>query len=892
MGVVYRARDTRLRREVAIKVLHESRDDHPHRLRRFLEEARAAGALNHPNILAVYDVSVDGDTPYIATELIDGASLRRTIEAGRIPLGRLLDIATQIADGLTAAHRASLVHRDLKPENVMVTREGRAKIVDFGLARTVTPAEDAADRTLTAPHAVLGTTGYMSPEQARGGAIDFRSDLFSLGTMLYEMAVGRRPFDRATPIETLTAILHDEPPLDGIADRLPGPLGSIVARCLAKDPQDRYAATQDLHYDLRALRDRPSTTRRISRGGSPGGRRMIAPWPLAMTATAIAAAVAMFLWGFAMAPAAPSLADAAIVPFATEAVYEGSAAWSPDGRTIAYVAERDGIIQVMARGIDAGTAVAVTDAASDCRAPFWSADGTRIFYISWAGTREGLWSIGSAGGAAHVVLEDVSVATMRPDGSALVFLRQKQGQTELAQTLWVSAVDGSNPRRFAEGWAGGETAGISFMSFSPDGRSLGLWANTKGSKSSAAGGSDSADLWIFAFPSGDARRVLSSLGQVPRAHPFTWLPDSRHIVFGADGLGRSPGTHLWIGDIESNRIEPLTNTASSEYEPSASPDGARIAFTSESTHYDLVEIPTDGSPIRPRPFNSRELAEPSWSAKAGQFAYITDRAGPQEIWRSNENGSFEVPAVTAKNFSDTTYLLSRVAFSPDGTRLAYQRRSREGYYIWMSQAAGGPAARLLNGRLAVYEDAPAWSPDGQWIAFSYRDAQGKWWLGKTRAGAGGQIEPVHEDIHYPAMPQWSPDGHWILCELRDGLYVLAVDGREQRLISREPWLSHTWSHDGRSIFAVSETAENRLQLVAIDVRTQATRVITADLGPSPPTTPPLRGFSLSPDGTRILTSIVQLRGDLHLLDGISAPRGVWSRVTRAFGWRPVPRSSP
>ena len=884
MGTVYRARDTRLRRDVAIKVLHPSSDDQPRRLQRFLEEARAAGALNHPNILAVYDVAIDGDTPYIATELIDGVSLRRTIDAGRMPLARVVALATQIADGLAAAHRAGLVHRDLKPENVMLTRDGRVKIVDFGLVRTMTP-DDPGNRTLTAPHAVLGTTAYMSPEQARGGAVDFRSDLFSLGTMLYEMALGRRPFDRPTSIETLSAILHDEPPPAGNAERVPPPFMSIVERCLAKDPQERYAATQDLHHDLRALNGGPSKLAPRSLGVT-GVRRIFAPWPLAVISASVAAAIAMFVWGFAMAPAPPSLADAAIVPFATEAVYEGSAAWSPDGRTIAYVAERNGIIQVMARGIDASTPLTVTDAVSDCRAPFWSADGTRIFYISWAGSREGLWSIGSAGGAARVVLQDVSVATMRPDGSAIVFLRQKAAETDLAQTLWVADGDGSNPRRFAEGWEGGATAGISFMRFSPDGASVGLWANSEGSKDSAPGKADSADLWVFAFPSGEARRVLASLGQVPRAHPFTWMPDSRHVVFGAEGLGRSPGTHLWIGDIDADRIEPLTNTASSEYEPSVSPKGDRIAFTSESSHYDLVEIPVDGSPILSRPFNSRELAEPSWSLKGRQFAYITDRAGPQEIWRSNEDRSFEVPAVSGRNFSDTTYLLSRVAFSPDGTRLAYQRRSREGYYIWMSQAAGGPAARLLNDPLAVYEDAPAWSPNGQWIAFTYRDTKGKWWLGKTRAGAGGRIEPVHEDIDYPATPQWSPDGQWILCELPDGLYVLAAEGRDQRLISREPWLAHTWSGDGRSIYAISETPENRLQLVTIDARTQATRVIAADLGPSPPTTPPLRGFSLSPDGTRILTSMVQLRGDLHLLDGFRRPERLWERLTRALRWAP------
>lgn len=189
MGRVYRARDSRLNRDVAVKMLHESVAGDEPRVRRFLEEARAAGALSHPNILTVYDVGTDNGRPYIVSELVDGVSLRREIEAGAMALPRALDLASQIADGLAAAHQAGLVHRDLKPDNVMVTKTGRVKIVDFGLAKAVRPegAEGADLRTLTVPHAVLGTAPYMSPEQARGGAIDFRSDLFSFGSILSKL---------------------------------------------------------------------------------------------------------------------------------------------------------------------------------------------------------------------------------------------------------------------------------------------------------------------------------------------------------------------------------------------------------------------------------------------------------------------------------------------------------------------------------------------------------------------------------------------------------------------------------------------------------------------------------------------------------------------------------
>ena len=265
-GEVHRAWDPRLEREVALKILRERVGTDPERLRRFVAEARAASALNHPNIVTVFDAVVDGDTPYIVSELIDGKPLRVEIGRGPVPLKRLLDLATQIADGLSAAHEAGIVHRDLKPENIMVTRDGTREDPRFRpgaagraawrvRARHAPAADDVQTQTELGLRA--GTIPYMSPEQARGAATDFRSDQFSFGLILYEMAAGRPAFRRDTPAATLDAIINDElPPMSALDARTPLMLRWIIERCLAKDPADRYAVTADLHRDLRTLRDR------------------------------------------------------------------------------------------------------------------------------------------------------------------------------------------------------------------------------------------------------------------------------------------------------------------------------------------------------------------------------------------------------------------------------------------------------------------------------------------------------------------------------------------------------------------------------------------------------------------------------------------------------------
>jgi TolB-like protein/Flp pilus assembly protein TadD/tRNA A-37 threonylcarbamoyl transferase component Bud32 len=259
MGEVYRARDPRLGRELAIKVLPEELASDRERLTRFGQEARSASALNHPNIVTIYDIGQAGSAPYIAMELVKGNTVRELLAAGPLTFQKAADLASQAAHGLARAHEAGIVHRDLKPENLMVTSDGFVKILDFGLAKLVTPlsGEASAVQTLTAetsPGTVLGTVGYMSPEQASGRALDFRSDQFSLGSILYEMVTGRRAFWRETPLETLAAIILQDPePVESVNPSVPEPLVRIIRRCLSRDPQDRYASTRDLAHDLKSL---------------------------------------------------------------------------------------------------------------------------------------------------------------------------------------------------------------------------------------------------------------------------------------------------------------------------------------------------------------------------------------------------------------------------------------------------------------------------------------------------------------------------------------------------------------------------------------------------------------------------------------------------------------
>jgi len=433
MGAVYRARDTRLGRDVAIKVLPADAVADKARLARFESEAKAVSALNHPNIVTLYEVGTSSTGPYLVLELVDGESLREIIARGPVALRRLLDLGAQIAAGLAKAHAAGVVHRDLKPDNVMVTRDGFAKILDFGLARLVWPDEglnasdDTATFVQTASGVILGTLGYLSPEQASGKPADFRADEFALGALLYEMATAVRPFKRATTLESLTATVQSEPePLRDKRPDLPAPLLWLIDRCLAKNPDDRYASTKDLARDLADMRDRLSHATSV-RGAADGtfadsktGRTARLA---AFAALAVVAGVLLFLggrmWSAARLQAPASEWQGERLGGAMLGL---EPVISPDGQTLAFQAIVNNTTQVGVMNPAAAGWRVLTD--DRTRGPIvdlcWSADGTRIFFDRLFDVAEGIFSVSVFGEGMRPVLDNAAAPRALRDGSLLV----------------------------------------------------------------------------------------------------------------------------------------------------------------------------------------------------------------------------------------------------------------------------------------------------------------------------------------------------------------------------------------------------------------------------------------------------------------------------------------
>ena len=467
MGEVYRARDTRLGREVAIKVLPAERAADPDRRRRFEQEARSASALNHPNILTIHEVGSEGETTFIAMELVEGRTVRELVAGGPMPTKKLLDIAAQTAEGLAKAHGAGIVHRDLKPENLMVSKDGYVKILDFGLAKLGEPDANAASAIQTAagsptePGTVLGTAGYMSPEQAAGRPVDFHSDQFALGSILYEMATGERAFQRKTGAETLVAIMREEPPpISASSPAAPAPLRWIVERCLMKDPEDRYASTKDLARDLASVRDHLSEA--STSASASGAIAPVKAHRRGWLAPAIAAAAGLAA-GFLLREAVGGGKPSGPPKFQQVTYQRGmifSARFAPDGQTIAYGAAWDGrALDIYSARLDSPESrplgLPPADVLSISKTGEMAISLNRHFLAGYESTGT-LARVSLGGGAPRPILENVQDADWAPDGQTLAVAHQignlQRLEYPIGKTIYT-----------APGW-------VSNVRVSPDGR--------------------------------------------------------------------------------------------------------------------------------------------------------------------------------------------------------------------------------------------------------------------------------------------------------------------------------------------------------------------------------------------------------------------------------------
>jgi eukaryotic-like serine/threonine-protein kinase len=828
MGEVWKARDTRLDRIVAIKVSVAQLGE------RFEREAKAIAALNHSNICQIYDVGPD----YIVMEYVEGAPV-----APADTPRKLLDMAVQMSDGLAAAHAAGIVHRDLKPDNILITGDGRVKILDFGLAKAAHQEIGADDATrtvsqrgsaLTDPGTTVGTIAYMSPEQARGQTnLTAQSDQFSLGLVLYELAAGKRAFQRATKAETMTAIIRED--AEPLPATVPAPLRWVVERLLHKEPAERYDSTRDLHRELRQLRDHFSETASASaipalanaspRAGSTTRRRTLLGIGLA-AALAIGAALAALL----IRPAPADFSAYRFKAIARDEATEKYPVWSPDGKTIAYTADIHGLYQLFTKALDSPETAQLTHAAGTCTNLFWSPDGATIYYISHGG----LWSVGASGSTPELVMDNASVAALDPDGKTLVFVRDGKG--------WTGPLRGGTPREFAL-----PRGNVASMTFAPDGSRLAVIAEES--------------LWILPFPSG-APRSLGIAGVDP-----SWFPDSRHILISGGTFNNT----LYVVNSSDGSSRVIYRVSDGLRYPSVSPDGKKIAYSAGASEWDILEITLPDGRVHTLVGGGGVSWEPDWSPSGAHYLFSTFGAGAGGgiVDRSAADGLSRRVAEAPQGTN--TYALGP-RWAPDGARFLFVQGPMTREQLTIANASSGRWTVLADTNI---ENPHAWSPDGQWVAFLRREG-GKQQVVKMKPVAGAaplvlaNASPMA--VNYSTM-QWSPAGDWIAYPSADGISMISPDGATVRRLTAHNLLAFGFSKDAAQVYGIVRNTTGQgaqWQLYSIDVKTGADKLLAPLDWPA--STSNIAGFSLHPDGKRFLTSIAKWPYDIWMLEGFDPPR--------------------
>ena len=828
MGEVYRALDSKLAREVAVKVLPPDLAADERRLDRFETEARSASALNHPNIVTVYDVGRADGTSFIAMELVEGKTLGALLNDGPVPVKKLLSLAAQAADGLAKAHAAGIVHRDLKPENLMITRDGFVKILDFGLARLVpggfegSRGTDHATVTRgTEAGTILGTVGYMSPEQARGEPVDFRSDQFSLGSMLYEMASGKRAFEGPSSAQTLAAIIEAEPePLAASAPRVPASLAWVIERCLAKDPEERYGSTKDLARDLAAIRDRSSGAS-ISGVALPAGRR-------ARRGRAALAAAALALAGIAaLAFVAGQREQArrdreAPLPKRTTLTFRRGfltgARFAPDGQTIVYSASWDGKpseIFTTRVGSTESRPLAIENAVLLAV----SSKGELAISIDCGGLlcRGMLARVPLAGGAPREILGDVMSADWSPDGK------------DLAAAVWGGRIEYPIGKVIHQANAAGF---VSSVRVSPDGNLVAFLDHPRRD--------DERGILSVVDRAGNAR-VLTH--EWARAGPILWSPTGDEVFFSGWGEGERRGARLAGGTRSAAWISGLDDVSG---------DGRFLDSGMFGENYRGV--------ILARVPGSREERNLSWRARSvaadlsgdgHQLLLYGEGSNPD---RAGEEGFTTFLRPTDGGAATKLGEGRALALSPDQQWALVVQGSSEHHLVLLPTGEGAPKRLPGGGRGLLYRVA-VFFPDGRRILFTADDEQGKS-HSYIQDVEGGAPRPVGDEGMRAMLV--SPDGLTIAGKADDEigfrLYRADGEGRPRTIPGALPHdVLIRWSSDGKSIYAYP-VSESRLTLYRLDLATgrreRWKQLAPPDLAGFVRFGPYLRavGISVTPDG--------------------------------------------
>jgi len=853
MGQVYRARDTKLQRDVALKVLPPDMATDADRRQRFEREARAVAALNHPNIVTIHSVDEADGRLFLTMEMVSGQPLSEIIGRDGLPLERLLKIAVPLADAVSAAHARGITHRDLKPANVMVTSEGQVKVLDFGLAKLL-DVGSASDRmateapdVITGQGRILGTIAYMSPEQAEGKVVDGRSDIFSLGVMLYEMATGDRPFKGETSLSTLTAIMRDTPKsVTEINPTIPKELGRVIRRALSKDPDRRQQTGKDLRNELDEIRQElesgelSSSTSQAAVHAATSSQRRI-PW-LAVAGglaliTAVGAGVVWSRRGPASAPSTSSGAavSATVTSLTSEEGVENFPSLSPDGKWVVYTADEQGTgrTDILLRAVGGQTVINLTkDSAVNDSQPVFSPDGERIAFRS---DRDGggLFVMGRTGESVRRLATDGFNPSWSPDGASIVYATQPTGMNPGSRgarsVLWIASTTSGERRQLTTtdavqpAWAphgqrvaywglqddsaqrdlwtiaagGGEPVRVTddpaidwSPAWSPDGRYLNFSSNRSGG----------FNLWRVAIDESSGR---------PRGEPMPVpIPRSSigHLSFSADGTSIAMTSYSAQSNIEALAFDPqngtvgarrkVTNTSETPSSPSVSPDGQWVAFHQELSNgrEDLWVVRRDGTRLRQLTNDAAHDRRPSWSNDGNRLMFYSDRSGRYQVWTIAADGG------GLTQVTDYPGLVIEPVRAPDGARAFAQVVMLSKVLLFDPSV---PATQQKPEELPPFPGggfrATTWSPDGTKIGGNVNRPEGGILIYTMASRTYEQVTASGN------APVWLPDGRRMLYGDAGRLALLDLTAKVSTPVfssSTESVSGAGLSPDGRDIFLV------------------------------------------------------------------------------------------
>jgi eukaryotic-like serine/threonine-protein kinase len=860
-GEIYRARDTRLGRQVALKVLHPRFTHDPAALARFSREARAASALNHPNIITVHDVAdVDG-THFIATELIEGVSLRERLAVGRPGLVEALDVAIQCASALDAAHRGAILHRDVKPENIMLRPDGLVKVVDFGLARM--GAAEGEDSGRTMPGTIMGTPRYMSPEQARGLPLDARTDVFSLGAVLYEMVAGQPRFAGESTADVFAALLGGGADADGPAfERVPGEVAPILRQALEKERDRRYQTMEAMGRELRDLRQRLTAAGVSGPAGRPTRRSR---WLRGLGA--IGAAAAVVTAGWFVLPMSPSLQLLLPVPLTSDRGYELAPRLSPDGLRVMYTRGRgESRPEVVVQRIG-GTSAAAEVVGRSAFNAVWSPKGDKLALLQSQGedsTRRDVVVIDLPAGAPRKVAEvdtpepdqpfvPTAYLDFSPDGR---FLVASDGWTDGSQShlVLISAETGDKVPLTSPGAA---TLGDFSPRFSYDGKRV---AFARLRRLAAA------DLYVLDLtdemrPAGLSTKIASH--DLWNAFPV-WTPDNRHLIFAGGVFGSARMKLVRVSGTFRTDLQVVeTGISMIDVRPSNRSGSSRVVYRRSTRDSDIFRVGIDGRaseatvPGGTSVIDSSLLDElPQYSADGSTIAFISNRTGVPQVWLARADGT--EPRQLTRHTSADVHIQS-LAWSHDGERLAVQMTTPDSVGIFEVVVRDGHTRRLVDGNA----DMPVYSPDGRWLYFRVPDPRAP----KTeRIPAGGGSPELVKDLP-SGVVHFMPDGKSVVFVKGRSVFLQAVDGGRPLRVFSSIRSERSVAVAASAVYAVTRSESGHWGLAAwrfADRRMVPVAAYVRDVGD---------GIAVSPDERyALLTQQEHQVEDLMLLDDVELLR--------------------